>query len=89
VGARLALSILLLAGMAGFAKKYNLPLRLNRAPSGPLADTVDLAYRLPRTFIVAPGGALVASRQGSQKWDDPQVDEKILSRLRNAAALVR
>jgi thiol-disulfide isomerase/thioredoxin len=75
--------------IAGFAKKYNLPLRSNRAPTGPLADAVDLSYRLPRTFIVAPGGALVASRQGSQKWDDPQFDEKILSRLRNAAALAR
>ena len=75
--------------IAGFAKKFNLPLRSNRAPSGPLADAVDLSYRLPRTFIVAPGGALVGARQGSQKWDDPGFDEKVLSRLRNAAALTR
>jgi thiol-disulfide isomerase/thioredoxin/uncharacterized membrane protein len=75
--------------IAGFAKKYGLALRSNRAPSGPLADALDLSYRLPRTFVVAPNGVLVAARQGSQKWDDPQVDERVMSRLRNAAALAQ
>ena len=75
--------------IAGFAKKYGLPLHSNRAPSGPLADVLDLSYRLPRTYVVAPNGVLLASRQGSQKWDDPQVDERVLSRLRNAAALAQ
>jgi cytochrome c biogenesis protein CcmG, thiol:disulfide interchange protein DsbE len=73
--------------IAGFAKKLGLPLRSNRTPGGALAGMLDLSYRLPRTWLVAPNGVLVGSRQGSQKWDDPQVAERMLSRLRNAAAL--
>jgi thiol-disulfide isomerase/thioredoxin/uncharacterized membrane protein len=75
--------------IAGFAKKFSLPLRSNRAPSGALAQAVDLSYRLPRTYLVARDGTVLALRQGSQKWDDPLVEERALSRLRNAASLAR
>jgi thiol-disulfide isomerase/thioredoxin/uncharacterized membrane protein len=75
--------------IAGFAKKFSLPLRSNRAPSGALAQAVDLSYRLPRTYLVARDGTVLGLRQGSQKWDDPLVEERALSRLRNAASLAR
>jgi thiol-disulfide isomerase/thioredoxin/uncharacterized membrane protein len=75
--------------IAGFAKKFNVPLQSNRAPSGPLAQAVDLSYRLPRTYLVARDGTVLAMRQGSQKWDDPIVAERALSRLRNATSLAR
>jgi thiol-disulfide isomerase/thioredoxin/uncharacterized membrane protein len=75
--------------IADFAKKLSLDLHSNRAPSGGLAEGLDLSYRLPRTYLVAPGGVVLGSRSGSQKWDDPLVDERALSRLRNAAGLAR
>jgi thiol-disulfide isomerase/thioredoxin/uncharacterized membrane protein len=75
--------------ISGFAKKFSLPLHSNRAPTGPLAQAVDLSYRLPRTYLVARDGTVLAMRQGSQKWDDPLVEERALSRLRNATSLAR
>jgi thiol-disulfide isomerase/thioredoxin/uncharacterized membrane protein len=75
--------------IAEFEKKLNLTFRSNRAPTGGLADGLDLSYRLPRTYVVGPGGAVLSYRAGSQKWDDPAVDEKVLSRLRNAAWLAK
>jgi hypothetical protein len=75
--------------IAEFGKKLNLTFRSNRAPTGGLADGLDLSYRLPRTYVVGPGGVVLSYRAGSQKWDDPAVDERVLSRLRNAAWLAK
>lgn len=75
--------------ITGFAEKLGLDLRSYRAPTGGLASALDLSYRLPRTYVVAPNGAVLATRQGSQKWDDPAVQAQILSRLHNAKALSR
>ena len=54
-----------------------------------LAEALDLSYRLPRTYLLAPNGVLIGALQGSQKWNDPEFDERVLSRLRNASELAR
>ena len=58
-----------------------LDLRSYRAPSGDLARKVDLARRVPRTYLVAPGGDVLALREGNQNWDDPSLIERVRSRL--------
>jgi len=72
--------------IAKFQKKAGLDLRSYRAPKGGLADKVDLSYRVPRSYLVAPGGMLLVSRQGSQNWDDPKTADWASSRLAGAAA---
>ena len=56
-------------------------MRSYRAPRGGLADKVDLSYRVPRSYLVGPGGVILGSRQGSQDWDDPKNAEWASSRL--------
>ena len=75
--------------IGGFAKRLGLDLLSNRAPSGGLAQQLDLSYRLPRTFLLARDGVVLGYRPASHNWDDPEVTEKVLARLRNAAALAR
>jgi hypothetical protein len=75
--------------IAGFGRKLGVDLQSDLAPTGGLASELDLSYRLPRTFVVAPGGVVVGAREGSQKWDDPQFAERVLSRLRNAQELAK
>jgi thiol-disulfide isomerase/thioredoxin len=67
--------------IAGFQKKIGLDLRSYRAPSGGLADKIDLAYRVPRTYLVAPGGEILSIRQGNQDWNDAGLIERVQSRL--------
>ncbi|HKQ97728.1 MAG TPA: TlpA disulfide reductase family protein, partial [Candidatus Polarisedimenticolia bacterium] len=67
--------------IAAFAKKQNLDLRSYRAPSGGLAGKVDLAHRVPRTYLVAAGGQVLGLRQGSQEWDDATLFARVQSRL--------
>ena len=69
------------ARIEGFQKKMGVDLRSYRAPSGGLAQKVDLSYRVPRTYLVAAGGEVLAVRQGNQNWDDPGVVERVRSRL--------
>jgi thiol-disulfide isomerase/thioredoxin/uncharacterized membrane protein len=69
------------ARIESFQKKMGVDLRSYRAPSGGLAQKVDLSYRVPRTYLVAAGGEVLAVRQGSQNWDDPGVVERVRSRL--------
>jgi len=69
------------ARIEGFQKKMGVDLRSYRAPSGGLAQKVDLSYRVPRTYLVATGGEVLAVRQGNQNWDDPGVVERVRSRL--------
>jgi thiol-disulfide isomerase/thioredoxin len=64
-----------------FQKTLGLDLRSYRAPDGGVADRIDLAYRLPRTFVVGPGGVVLDERQGSQNWADPAVIEGIKALL--------
>jgi thiol-disulfide isomerase/thioredoxin len=64
-----------------FQKTLGLDLRSYRAPTGGVADRVDLGYRLPRTFVVGPGGVVLDERQGSQNWADPGVIEGIKALL--------
>lgn len=70
--------------IAKFQKKTGLDLRSYRAPKGGLADRVDLSYRVPRSYLLAPGGTLLVSRQGSQNWDDPKTADWARSRLAGA-----
>ena len=69
------------AKIAGFQKKLGVDLRSYRAPTGGLAQKLDLAYRVPRTYLVAAGGEVLAVRHGNQDWDDPGVVERVRSRL--------
>ena len=69
--------------IASFQKTHGLELRSCRSPKGGLADRVDLAYRVPRSFLLGPGGVVLGSRQGSLNWDDPGAADKVLSRLLN------
>ncbi len=64
-----------------FQKTLGVNLGSYRAPKGGLADRLDLAYRLPRTFIVGPGGVVLDERQGSQNWTDPAFTEGIRALL--------
>ena len=54
-----------------------------------LASGVDLAYRLPRTFLVGRGGTVLDERQGSQTWTDPAVVEAVKARLTAARGPTR
>jgi thiol-disulfide isomerase/thioredoxin/uncharacterized membrane protein len=72
-----------------FQKTLGLDLGSYRAPKGGLADRVDLAYRLPRTFIVGPSGAVLDERQGSQDWTDPALTEGIRALLSAAGGRKR
>jgi thiol-disulfide isomerase/thioredoxin len=71
--------------IASFQKTLGADLRSYRAPKNGLASEVDLAYRVPRTYLLARGGAVLGARQGGLDWDDPLVEEKVRSRLTNAA----
>jgi len=75
--------------IADFGKSLGLDLKSYRAPRGGLAGAVDLSYRLPRTFLVAPGGAVLDTRQGSQSWTDPAVAEVVDARLAAARGPAR
>jgi thiol-disulfide isomerase/thioredoxin len=67
--------------IAAFQKKVGLDLRSNWSPSGGLADKADLAYRVPRTYLVGKSGEVLALRQGSQNWSDADFVERVKSRL--------
>jgi thiol-disulfide isomerase/thioredoxin len=68
-----------------FQKSLGVDLRSYRAPTGGLADRLDVAYRLPRTFLVGPSGVVLDERQGSQNWTDPVLVEGIRARLSAAS----
>ena len=72
-----------------FQKTLGVDLRSYRAPKGGLAASLDMGYRLPRTFVVGPGGAVLAVRQGSQKWDEPAIAEGVKARLSAAGGPAR
>lgn len=69
-----------------FQKERSLDLRSLRAPAGGLADKVDLAYQVPRTFLVAPDGTVIGARRGEQDWSDASITDSVRSRLRNSGA---
>lgn len=64
-----------------FQKTLGVDLKSYRAPKGGLADRLDMGYRLPRTYVVGPGGVVLDVRQGSQNWADPVVAQKVRARL--------
>lgn len=72
-----------------FQKSLGLDLRSYRAPKGGLADRLDPAYRLPRTFVVGPGGAVWDERHGNQNWADPAFAEGIRALLSAAGGAKR
>jgi thiol-disulfide isomerase/thioredoxin/uncharacterized membrane protein len=72
-----------------FQKTLGLDLRSYRAPKGGLASSLDVSYRLPRTFVVGPGGAVLDERQGSQNWSDPAVSDGVKARLSAAGGAAR
>ena len=52
-----------------------------RAPEGGLADLLNLAYSVPRTYLVARGGKLLRTFYGAQKWDEPSFEETVRTLL--------
>ena len=70
----------------GFQKRVGSDLRSYHAPAGGIAEKVDLSYRVPRTYLIGPGGAVLDSWQGEQKWDDAAFRERVRSRLKNSGA---
>jgi thiol-disulfide isomerase/thioredoxin len=64
-----------------FQKSLGVDLRSYRAPKGGATSAIDIGYRLPRTFVVGPGGSVLDERQGSQKWTDPSVTDGVRARL--------
>ncbi len=72
-----------------FQKSLGLDLHSYRAPKGGLAGSLDVSYRLPRTFLVGQGGAVLAEKQGSQKWSDPAFAEGIRARLAAGGSTTR
>jgi thiol-disulfide isomerase/thioredoxin/uncharacterized membrane protein len=72
-----------------FQKTLGADLGSYRAPKGGLADRLDPAYRLPRTFVLGPGGVVLDERQGSQNWADPAVTDGIRALLSAAGAPTR
>jgi hypothetical protein len=48
-----------------------------------------MAYRLPRTFVVGPGGVVLDERQGSQDWTDAAFTEGIRALLSAAGGAKR
>jgi len=72
-----------------FAKTLGVDFRSFRAPKGGTAAAVDLAYRVPRTFVVGPGGQVLDVLQGSQEWGDAVVTDPIRARLSAAGGAAR
>jgi thiol-disulfide isomerase/thioredoxin len=72
-----------------FQKSLGLDLRSYRAPKGGLADKIEIAYRLPRTFLVVPGGAVYDNKPGRQNWADRAFAEGMKARIAAAAGPAR
>lgn len=72
------------ARIAQFAKTLKIPFTSYRAPSGGAFDVVDPSYRVPRTYLVGKSGELLAILFGSQDWGDPEIRERVRSRIVNA-----
>lgn len=69
------------AKIAAFEQQTGLRLGSYTDPSGPIVDRVDLAYRLPRTWVVGPDLELLSIREGSQSWDDVALRRRIRARI--------
>lgn len=67
-----------------FQAKHALAFPSYRAPRGGLADHVDLAYSVPRTFLLNADGEILDIRYGDQAWDDPAFERRVRSRLQVA-----
>jgi thiol-disulfide isomerase/thioredoxin len=72
-----------------FQKTLGVDLRSYRAPKGGLTANLDPSYRLPRTFVLGPGGVVLDERQGSQNWADTAVTDGIRARLSAAGSPTR
>jgi cytochrome c biogenesis protein CcmG, thiol:disulfide interchange protein DsbE len=72
-----------------FQKTLGVDLRSYRAPKGGVAAEADMAYRLPRTFLVKAGGEVLEEKQGRQDWADPAVTAAVRARLSAGAGLTR
>jgi thiol-disulfide isomerase/thioredoxin/uncharacterized membrane protein len=70
--------------IAQFAKTLGTAFTSYRAPKGGVYDKIDPSYRVPRTYLVAPGGRVVGSLSGGQDWSDRELAERVRSRLVNS-----
>ncbi|HEU4401655.1 MAG TPA: redoxin domain-containing protein [Candidatus Polarisedimenticolia bacterium] len=52
-----------------------------RDPEGGLAELLNLAYSVPRTYLIGRGGRLLKTFYGAQKWDDPSFEESVRTLL--------
>lgn len=70
-----------------FSRKFDSSLVSYRAPHGGVAQRLDPAWRVPRTYVVAPGGQVLKVLHGEQDWEDRDLARRVISRLKTAAAL--
>ncbi len=71
--------------IAAFTQRVGLGFQSYFAPSGGIADQIDLSYHVPRTYLVSAGGQLIEILHGKQEWDDPSFASGVLARLRSSA----
>jgi thiol-disulfide isomerase/thioredoxin len=71
--------------IAAFSQRVGFGFQSYLAPSGGIADVIELSYHVPRSYLVAPGGKLLDILHGKQEWKDPVFQESVLSRFRNAS----
>src|SRR5262249_12208934 len=63
--------------IAKFQKDQGLDLHSYRAPTGGLADRINLGYAVPRTFLLAPDGTVIRCLQGEQDWTDSAITDRV------------
>jgi thiol-disulfide isomerase/thioredoxin/uncharacterized membrane protein len=66
-----------------FEDEQKFALKSYRAPSGGLADDIDMSYSVPRTYLLGKGGSVTNIYYGTQEWDKPEFTGKVLSRIKN------
>ena len=69
------------ARVRAYGSKLDPSFRSYRAPQGGLAGRLNLAYSVPRTYLVGRGGEVLRTYYGAQKWDDPSFRKKVRSLL--------
>lgn len=69
------------AALAKHRKDTGLAFKSLLAPSGGLAAKIDFGRSVPRTYVLDPGGRIVAVYPGTYEWDNPERFERILGRL--------
>ena len=71
--------------IASFLKNYGKNVESYRYPHDGLVKHANLAYQVPRTYVVDGDGRVLTTLSGAQKWDDPAFQERVLAWLQVGA----